>query len=130
MNTKKFEEALHQLLELDPRYPEQAYILIREALDFTIKTLNKPVEGDARHISATELMEGIRQFVLQEYGPMTKTILNEWGIYSSEDFGEIVFNLVAKGILGKTEKDRKEDFMQGYDFNEAFSEPFRPHSVH
>jgi uncharacterized repeat protein (TIGR04138 family) len=57
---------------------------------------------------------------------MAKTVLNRWGVRQCEDFGEIVFNLVEKRILGKTEQDRKEDFSGGYDFDEAFGQPYRP----
>jgi uncharacterized repeat protein (TIGR04138 family) len=126
MKKVNFEEALEQILREDPRYDEHAYLFLREALDFTIKLLKKPEEGPARHVTGAELLEGIRQYALQEYGPMARTVLGRWGIRRCEDFGEIVFNLVGKGILGRTEQDRKEDFAGGYDFEKAFSEPFRP----
>jgi uncharacterized repeat protein (TIGR04138 family) len=121
-----FNEALAQILKNDPRYDEHAYLFIREALDFTIKMLSKPAEGRARHVSGGELLEGIRQYALKEYGPMAKTVLNRWGVHRCEDFGDIVFNLVGSGILGKTEEDRREDFAGGYDFEQAFRAPFRP----
>jgi uncharacterized repeat protein (TIGR04138 family) len=121
-----FNEALGHILREDPRYDEHAYYFLREALDFTIKLLAKPAGGAARHVSGGELLEGIRQYALQEYGPMARTVLNRWGIKRCEDFGEIVFHLVQKGILGKTDQDRKEDFAGGYDFDEAFLQPFRP----
>jgi uncharacterized repeat protein (TIGR04138 family) len=120
-----FPEALQQILKEDARFDEHAYLFIREALDFTIKLFSKPVEGAGRHVSGAELLEGIRQFSLKEFGPMAKTVLNNWGIKKCEDFGEIVFNLVDKGVLGKTEQDKKEDFAGGYDFDEAFRQPFK-----
>jgi uncharacterized repeat protein (TIGR04138 family) len=126
MKKVNFEEALEQILREDSRFDEHAYVFLREALDFTIKLLKKPEEGSARHVTGAELLEGIRQYALQEYGAMAKTVLNRWGVRRCEDFGEIVFNLVGKGILGRTEQDRKEDFAGGYDFEKAFSEPFRP----
>lgn len=126
MKKVNFEEALEQILREDPRYTEDAYVFLREALDFTIKLLKKPDEGPARHVTGAELLEGVRQYALQEYGPMARTVLGRWGVRRCEDFGEIVFNLVGKGILGRTEQDRKEDFAGGYDFEKAFSEPFQP----
>ena len=126
MKKVNFNEALAQILKDDPRYDEQAYLFLREALDFTIKLFAKPIGGPGRHVTGTELLDGIRQYALQEYGAMTKTVLNRWGIHKGEDFGNIVFNLVEKGILGKTEQDRKEDFAGGYDFDEAFRQPYRP----
>ncbi len=126
MKKVNFTEALEQILRDDPRYDFQAYVFIREALDFTIKMLSKPVEGPGRHVSGAELLEGIRQYALQEFGPITKTVLNRWGITKCVDFGDLVFNLVEKGVLGKTDQDRKEDFSGGYDFDEAFRAPFKP----
>ena len=120
-----FQEAVEQLAKSDQRYDENAYSFLREALDFSIKLLNKPQQGPGRHVSGQELLEGIRQFALQEYGPMAKTVLANWGITRCEDFGELVFNLVEAGVLGKTEADRKEDFGGGYDFDAAFRRPFR-----
>lgn len=121
-----FEEALGQILAEDPRYDEHAYFFLRDALEHTIKLFSKPVEGPKRHVSGQELLEGIRQYAIQEYGPMAKTVLNRWGIHETADFGALVFNLVDKGVLGKTDEDKPEDFENGYDFNEAFSRPFQP----
>ena len=126
MRKLSFNEALTQILREDKRYDEQAYHFLREALDFTIKLLAKPAGGPGRHVSGAELLDGVRQYALQEFGPMAKTVLNRWGLRRCEDVGEIVFNLVGKGVLGKTEQDRKEDFAGGYDFDTAFRVPFRP----
>jgi uncharacterized repeat protein (TIGR04138 family) len=126
MKKASFTEALAQILEKDRRYDEHAYLFIREALEFTIKLLQKPKSGAGRHVTGAELLEGIRQYALREYGPLARTVLHRWGIRRCEDFGEIVFNLVESGVLGKTEQDRREDFAGGYDFDQAFREPFRP----
>lgn len=126
MKKISYNEALAQIVREDPRYDEHAYMFIREALDFTIQALNKPSEGPARHVSGKELLEGIRRFALQEYGPLAGRVLSHWGVERCEDFGEMVFNLVNKGILGKTEHDNKADFAGGYDFREAFVAPYLP----
>ena len=113
----------------DPRYDGDAYFFVREALDFTSKMLNKPREGAARHVSGPELLEGIRAYALQEFGPMALTVFSSWGIKRTGDFGDIVFNLVETGKLGKTDEDTKEDFANGYDFQEVFAKPFMPSSA-
>lgn len=125
MKKISYTEALAQIVRADPRYDQQAYLFIREALDFTIQKLEKPIEGPGRHVSGAELLNGIRDYAIQEYGPMAFRVLAHWGIHSCEDFGEMVFNLVDKGILGKTENDTRSDFEGGYDFHEAFCAPFR-----
>lgn len=124
-----FEESLKQIIEEDPRYPREAYAFLRLALNFCIKTLNKPTSGPARHISGQELLEGIRLFTLQEFGPISRTVLKEWGITRTEDFGNIVFNMVRHGVLGKTDQDKIEDFSNNYTFEDAFTNPFLPDSV-
>lgn len=126
MKRHRFDEILDQIVKKDPRYPAEAYRFLRQALDFTIRMLGKPDQGPGRHVSGQELLDGIRHFALQEFGPITATVLRTWGITRTEDFGEMVFNLVNSGLLGKTDKDRKEDFAGGYDFETAFTAPFLP----
>jgi len=115
------EELLNGILARDPRYTSEAYAFVRGGLDFTVRSLEKQ-----RHVSGQELLEGIRTFAVDEFGPMTKTVLNGWGIQRTEDIGEIVFNMVETGLLGKTDEDSRADFANGYDFDEAFRKPFRP----
>lgn len=126
MKKSNFHETVEIMAQEHPAYSSHAYYFMREALDFTIKLFEKPLEGPARHVSGSELLDGIRKFALQEFGPITKTVLNRWGIHRCEDFGEIVFIMVEKGVLGKTDEDRKEDFSGGYDFDNAFCKPFQP----
>ena len=124
MNDATFQQAVAEICVRDPRYAAEGYFLLREGLDFTVKALKKPLEGPERHVSGKELTEGLRQFVLQEFGPMSMSVLRAWGIQRTEDFGEIVFNLVESGKFGKTEKDTRADFANGYDFFEAFGKPY------
>lgn len=126
MKKSAFSDALDDIVAKDPRYQVNAYLFVREALDFTIKMLNKPREGAGRHVRGSELLEGMRKYALQEFGPMAKTVLNTWGIHQCLDFGHLVFNLVEAGVLGKTDDDHLQDFSGGYDFDEAFRKPFRP----
>ncbi|MGY8688984.1 MAG: Minf_1886 family protein, partial [Verrucomicrobiales bacterium] len=60
------------------------------------------------------------------FGPMVMTVFEEWGIHSCADFGEIVFNLIEARVFGKTDDDKKENFVGHYDFEEAFVRPFLP----
>ncbi len=127
MAKQNFEEIIDQICQRDIRYCRDTYIFVREGLDHTIKTLRKQTGTQTRrHVTGQELLMGLRDYALKEFGPMTKTVLNTWGISSCEDFGEIVFNLVDSGILGKTESDSRNDFKNGFSFEEAFVLPFRP----
>ncbi len=126
MHELSFEEALEMLRAKDPRYAPDAYLFVREALDYTQKHVAKTARGRIRHVSGQELLAGIKDFALTQFGPMAMFVLGEWGIRSCEDFGEIVFNMVEIGLLAKTEKDSRADFAEGYDFGEAFRKPFLP----
>lgn len=126
MQAVNFEETIEKLLEKDPRYQRHAYFFLREALDHTQKLLGRSGKDEIHHVTGQELLEGIRAYALQQYGPMTITVLNEWGIRQCEDFGEMVFNMVEVAILAKTERDTRDDFKNGYDFIEAFRRPFVP----
>jgi uncharacterized repeat protein (TIGR04138 family) len=121
MKTPNTEEFLDPILTQDSRYAKEAYFFVRDALDHTVRKLEAP-----RHISGQELLAGIREYAISEYGPVAKRVLFEWGITECVDFGHIVFNLVNEGLLGRTEGDSIDDFDGGYDFAEAFIQPFAP----
>jgi uncharacterized repeat protein (TIGR04138 family) len=123
-----FEERLELVLAKDSRYQREAYYFIRDALDHTQKAIVKENRGQQRHVTGQELLVGIREYALAQFGPMATVVLNEWGIRNCQDFGEIVFNLVEIKLLARTETDSREDFAGGYDFEEAFRKPFLPDS--
>jgi uncharacterized repeat protein (TIGR04138 family) len=125
MQKLDFGEALELIHATDPRYDRDAYHFLRDALDFTIKLRKKAKEG-AGHVNGPQLLEGIRQYALKQFGPMVPTVLSYWGIKRCDDFGEMVFNLIKVNIFGKTESDSIEDFKGGYDFHAAFVAPFLP----
>jgi uncharacterized repeat protein (TIGR04138 family) len=128
MQEVSFEESLARIQAKDPRYHREAYLFVREALDHTQKTIGKDPRGRIRHVTGQELLAGIRDFALQQFGPMAQAVLEAWGIHRCEDFGEIVFNMIDVGWLAKTSKDSRADFANGYDFEEAFRKPFLPQS--
>lgn len=126
MQELTFEGALEEILARDTRYHHDAYFFVREALDYTQKLIGKESPGKLRHVTGQELLDGIRQYALAQFGPMTMTVLEEWGIHRCRDFGEIVFNMVGIGLLAKTEKDSAADFDTAYQFQDAFRKPFLP----
>jgi uncharacterized repeat protein (TIGR04138 family) len=130
MQETNFDEAVELILARDKRFARDAYVFVREALDFTQKLAGKEgkeVRG-IRHVSGQELLGGIRKFALEQFGPMVVTVFEEWGVKNCRDFGEIVFNMVEIGLLAKTDKDTRDDFQDGYDFTDAFRKPFWPQS--
>jgi uncharacterized repeat protein (TIGR04138 family) len=126
MQPVEFEEVIRRIVERDARYRREAYIFLREALEYTQKMMGRPTSDEIRHVSGRDLLEGIRRYALEQFGPMVPTVLGEWGIHTCEDVGEIVFNMVDFNLLAKTDTDTREDFKGVYGFDEVFAKPFRP----
>jgi uncharacterized repeat protein (TIGR04138 family) len=126
MQRIEFEEAVEMILAKDSRYCAEAYLFLRDALDYTLRETDDAGTKENRHVSGPELLEGFRKYSLNEFGPMVTTVLDEWGIQGCSDIGAMVFNLIEVGVFGKTAHDRKEDFIDVYDFDEAFRKPFLP----
>jgi len=145
-------QELAELLEEDNRYDVAAYEFVFNALHYAQAVLQmgteRPSEPTAipdeeepeeepeeeekeeldepqQHVTGQELCEAIRQYALHQYGYMAKTVLNSWGIHTTGDFGEIVFNLIRFGRMRKTKEDRREDFADVYDFETAFEQEYK-----
>ncbi len=129
MQSSDFSEAVERICAENGRYHPDAYFFVRRGLDFTLSRLREKggIQG-RQHISGGKLLDGIRIFALEQYGPLAKAVFDHWNIETCRDFGTMVFELVDYGILGKTEEDSIRDFEDGYDFTEAFEKPFAPDS--
>jgi uncharacterized repeat protein (TIGR04138 family) len=125
MQKLEFGEALDHILTKDPRYHADAYHFLRDGLDYTLK-LRKRAKETTGHVSGQQLLEGIRQFALKQFGPMVPTVFEYWGVRCCEDFGQMVFNLIEVSFFGKSETDSIEDFKGAYTFHHAFVVPFLP----
>ncbi len=123
---RSFNDVVEQIIDRDPRYEKEAYIFLKEALEFTIKQKKRGKTETGSHVNAGELLDGFRQLALKEFGPMVMTVLEYWGVRASNDVGEMVFNLIDAGVFGKTESDSVEDFHRALDFRVAFVAPFEP----
>ncbi len=117
---QEFYNILGIICEKDSRYKQDAYEFVMEALAYSQNKFRR-----LKHVSGTELLEGMKELLLNKYGPMTLSVLNYWGIRSTEDFGHIVFNLVENKVLSKSEEDDIESFRDGYDFQEVFNQGYR-----
>lgn len=128
--TRDFNEVIRAIQKDDPRYERGAYYFLRQALDYSLRELHKRGDLDkSNHLTGQELLEGIRLYAIDQYGPMARTVLESWGVKECRDFGNIVFNLVECKVLGKTDRDSPEDFAGGYTFTAAFDRPFRPSTI-
>ncbi|MFO1052112.1 MAG: Minf_1886 family protein [Planctomycetota bacterium] len=119
------EERILFLRRRDRRFARNAYLFLLDALDHTMVQLGKDRKiGEERHVGARELLDGIRDFASAQFGPMAPHVFQRWGLRSTQDFGEIVFNLVDAGLLSRRAEDSRLDFSGGFDFEAAFAEKF------
>jgi uncharacterized repeat protein (TIGR04138 family) len=128
---------LHPLLELlgrDTRYSLEAYQFVRESLDYAQRVMGLGEKVRVRpgqepppeaHLTGQQLCHAIRQYALEQYGYLAKWVLGTWGIRSTSDFGEIVYNLISINLMKKSASDRREDFNDVYDFDQAFVREFK-----
>lgn len=126
MNPNSFDEVVGRICDADDRFDAEAYYFVREALDRTVSELTRFKDGKPQHVTGAELCHGIRAYSLSEFGPLTLLVLTEWGLHATLDFGEIVYNLIEAGVMGKTPADRKNDFAEVFDFQDAFGRPYVP----
>jgi uncharacterized repeat protein (TIGR04138 family) len=129
MQDLEFNEIVEQIRKEDARYDKRAYFFLRHGLDHTVKEIRKRENERIQksgHVKGQELLLGLRDYALDQYGPMAKTVLNEWGITRCTHFGDIVYNLIEYNIFSRTESDNREDFSDIYSFDEVFVAPFKP----
>ena len=117
---EEFYSIIHGVCGKDNRYHPEAYEFVMEALSHSQKRFNKP-----KHVTGSELLQGIKGLLIKKFGPMTLTVLKFWGIKTTDDFGNIVFNLVEHKILSKDAQDHYESFKNAYDFEEVFNKGYR-----
>jgi uncharacterized repeat protein (TIGR04138 family) len=121
METKKnFYRVVERICIKDSRYKPDAYEFLMQALHSTQKKLKRET-----HVSGRELSEGIRDYAIEQFGPMVKTVLTYWGISKTQDFGNMVFNMVETKLLSKTQEDSIDDFKDVYDFQDSFGNVLR-----
>jgi uncharacterized repeat protein (TIGR04138 family) len=128
MQAMQFEQSVVSILKRDKRFDPHAYFFLKDALDFTLKRIAESNGGQARHVSGPELLEGCRDYALEQFGPMASTLMTEWSIRKCQDVGDMVFNLIEEQVFGKQDTDKKEDFSEVFDFEASLIIPFLPKS--
>lgn len=110
----------------ETKYPLDAFLFVQRGLDFTVRrTHGEPAAGAQRadrHVSGKILCLGLRDYAIEQYGLLARTVLRRWHITSCEDFGRIVFAMVEAGLMNKTDDDSIRDFVGIFSFDEAFAD--------
>lgn len=131
--------AIQKLVKDDPRYRFGGYVFVIDALAYaqdilamgreTVTTeptldLDSEKVSPERHLMGQDLCEAFRQYSIQEYGYMARVVLKSWGIETTGDIGNIVYKLIDIGRMKKSANDRRDDFDEVFDFDDAFEKNF------
>lgn len=111
MQNNELKDKIAHILKRDKTYPSDAYEFVSAAVIFTVEQLKAE-----KHINARQLLEGIKEYAVKQYGPFSGEVLKNWGLRNASDAGKIVFALVAEKALSASEEDSIEDFNLDFDF--------------
>lgn len=113
-------ESFEQIAKEDGRYSTGAIRFVYEGLGYTVKK----VADQPMHVSGEVLCEGLRKLALERWGRLAMLVLNSWGIKTSRDFGEIVYNLIKHKWMSAQPTDSIDDFDNVFDFKTVFKDQF------
>ena len=105
------------ICEKDKRYSKIAYVFVSYSMDYILLREHK-----LRHLKAKEVLDGICYFAQKNFGLMASIVLEEWGIRTTDDIGNIIYNLVNYGVLSKSKEDSHEDFYEVFDLRERLND--------
>ncbi len=113
------DEIMDRIRAREPRFTESAYLFVLASLEYCQARL-----PERRHISGRELAVACRDLALDRFGVMSRLVLEHWGVRSTADIGDIVFTLVDLGLLISQPSDRREEFIDVFDFDQAFEREY------
>ena len=98
-------KATQELSLTYPNYTAESYQFVSDAVAYTTGKLSAH-----RHVSAVELLEGIREYAFSQYGAVTPQVLSQMGLHTARHVGEVVYLLISVHLLSASEDDSPEDF--------------------
>jgi uncharacterized repeat protein (TIGR04138 family) len=122
---------LIEIADKDGRYAREAFEFVLDALGHAQRMFGKeaPAGGESagpeHHVTGRELLEGACDLARRDFGLMAPVVFDRWGVHRTDDFGEIVFALIAAGRLSKTDSDRLEDFQGVFELGSVLTDGYR-----
>ena len=118
-NSVSFQESVKKIRDRDKRYAPSAYAFIMSSLDFAIRRI-----GERRHVCAAELLDYLCDCAKERYGVLAYSVLEKWGLRSTEDVGAIVYGLIDECVLAEQEGDSPADFNGVFDLRKRLEDGY------
>lgn len=119
---KKFRDTIERIVDHDPRYAVDAYEFINQAVSYTASQLKRSRKTKNPHISGQELLKGISEYAIDQFGPLAGEVMKTWGLKDGSSIGNVVFNMVEQQLLYANKDESVKDFHG--DFKSLFKTPF------
>ncbi len=108
------------------KYPLDAFLFVERGREFTARRIHgepdPKAEPATRHVTGRDLCYGLRDYAVEQYGLLARTVLRRWHVTACEDFGRIVYTMVERGVMKTTPEDSIHDFDGVFDFTDAFND--------
>ena len=105
----------------DGRFSPEIVKFVYEGLSYSVEKL----VGRPDHVSGQTLCQGLKLLAIENWGKLAKLVLNNGGVKTTRDFGEIVFLMIENKWMSAQPTDTIEDFDDVYDFQTAFKDEFK-----
>ena len=119
-------KTIEEIAKEDGRYDVRGLKFVFEGLAATIDKFRQQEDLEAmpRHITGQELSWGLAEVAQKRWGRLAAMVLEQWGIHSTRDLGEIVYLMIDNGWMSSQETDTIEDFERVFDFTEVFEKQY------
>ncbi|MHC5083546.1 MAG: Minf_1886 family protein [Planctomycetota bacterium] len=119
-------KTIEEIAKEDGRYNARALKFVFEGLATTIDKIRESEgpESPGRHISGQELSWGLADVAKDRWGRLSAMVLNQWGVTTTRDLGEIVYLMIDYEWMTSQESDTIEDFSDVFDFTEVFEKQY------
>ncbi|MEO0025148.1 MAG: Minf_1886 family protein [candidate division WOR-3 bacterium] len=103
---------LYELLQADPRYTVDAYLLLGNGLHHVYQQT-----GGKTNITVLQLLNAISTIATERYGLLAETVLASWGIITPADILQLLTRLIHAGLLPVDTVDFNEELPAEFNFN-------------
>lgn len=129
------EQALIQLLQEDKRFTAETYVFVNEVLDCAqqlgVGEMKRSEQSDGSlseeedpHITGGDLCRIAVSYAVAQYGMLARTVLEQLGLRTTGDIGDVVYNMIRVGLMAKTSEDSREDFDDVFDLGAELDSAF------